>query len=240
MAAFYDKLMYDVDYISWVNYLEKIFQKFEVKPVLIADLGCGTGNISLEFARRNKEVIGIDISEEMLGIAKEKANRENIDILLLNQDMTKFELYGTVDCIISTMDSINHITNTNKLRKTFDLVNNYLNPGGLFVFDINTHHKLKNILADNVFYDVNEECSYIWQCSYNNKTNCNTFDLTVFLRSGELYRRRDDSFDERAYTEEEMTEYLNAAGLQVMGVFHELTFKPPKKNSERLFFVARK
>ena len=128
----------------------------------------------------------------MLSCAREKLAEKSLDVLLLNQDMAAFELYGTVDVIVSLVDSVNYITDKRDLKRMFRLVNNYLNPGGLFIFDINSSYKFENILADNVFYDVEDDISYIWQNNFNRKTRVCEFDLTFFVQQKELYQRFDE------------------------------------------------
>ncbi|NLV37499.1 MAG: class I SAM-dependent methyltransferase, partial [Clostridiaceae bacterium] len=144
-AFLYDRLMWDVDYIGWADYVEGMFERSKVNPRLIADLGCGTGSFCLEMAKRGYEMIGIDQSVEMLNCAKQKTLDAGADILYLNQDMTSFELYGTVDAITCLMDSVNYVTYKNDLKRLFRLVNNYLNPDGLFLFDINSPYKFEQI-----------------------------------------------------------------------------------------------
>ena len=156
-AYVYDRLIDDVDYKSWVDYYLKIFKRYGLKPSLGLDLGCGTGNMTLELSSRGIDMTGIDISEDMLMVARDKSGSQ--DILYLNQDMTEFELYGTVSFVISSLDCINYITDKRDLLKVFKLVNNYLDPGGLFVFDINTSYKLQNILGNNTFILENENQS---------------------------------------------------------------------------------
>ena len=142
-AQVYDLFMKDVPYDKWVEYIEAIWKKFNCEPKLMAELGCGTGTMTTLFAKKGIEMIGIDSSEAMLSMAQEKAIHQNVDILYLLQDMREFELYGTVDCIISVCDSMNYILDEKDILKTFKWVNNYLNPKGLFIFDLNTEYKYK-------------------------------------------------------------------------------------------------
>lgn len=154
-AYIYDKLI-DQDYEKWADYIEEIFKKHGVKPNLVLDLGCGTGSITNILAKRGYDMIGVDLSPDMLNVARDKALEENLDVLYLCQDIREFELYGTVDAIICTLDVLNYITKPEDLRLVFSLVKNYLNPDGIFIFDINTEYKLKNVLGNNTFvYDEN-------------------------------------------------------------------------------------
>ena len=239
-AHLYDRLMTDVPYGAWVDYYFEIFRRFGCKTGLGLDLGCGTGNVTLELARRGCDMIGADLSADMLGVAREKAAEEGLNVLFLNQDMAEFELYGTVDFIVSSLDSVNYITEKNRLKKVFRLVNNYLDPGGLFVFDINTEHKLSSILGDNTFVSDGEDVFYSWQNSYDKRSRLCDFYLSFFEREADgRYSRFDEVHTERAYGVDEIIKMLEDAGLKPEGVFHDLTFNKPRKNSERLFFVAR-
>lgn len=239
-AYFYDKLMKDVDYPKWADYIEKLFNKFKVKPSLVLDLGCGTGSMCIEMAERGYDMIGTDISEDMLSCARDKLAEKGLNVLLLNQDMASFELYGTVDAIISLVDSVNYVTDKRDLNRMFKLVNNYLNPGGLFIFDINSNYKFENVLADNVFYNVEDDICYIWQNSFDRKTRICEFDLTFFVQQKDLYQRFDEIHHERAYTSEEIHRAIEASGLEFCAEYRAFSMKAPTGNCERIFFVCRK
>ena len=238
-AFIYDFFTYDVNYKKWASYIEKIFKRYKLCPQLVLDLGCGTGSLTIEMWKKGYELIGIDLSQEMLNCANQKALEMDADILFLNQDMKSFELYGTVDAVICSMDSINYITKESDLLKVFKLVNNYLNPKGLFVFDINSFYKLSEVLSDNVFYEIGEEASYIWQNSFDKDKNICTFDLTFFIKENELYRRYDEIHKQRAYTKEQIIKLLEEAGLMFIDCFSELSFDNSDEKSERIFFIAQ-
>ncbi|RCX18332.1 methyltransferase family protein [Anaerobacterium chartisolvens] len=240
-AYIYDKLMYDVDYEKWVCYIQDIFKKNEVSPSLVLDLGCGTGNFCIEMAQKGFDMIGIDISPDMLSCAREKSIKKGLDnILYLNQDMRDFELYGTVDAIVCLMDSVNYITAKNDVKKIFKLVANYLNPEGLFIFDINSCYKLKDILGNNLYYDIGDDAAYIWQNSYEAKKRQCIFDLTFFIRRGELFEKCEEVHSQRAYSVSEIESMLSFGGLKTVSIFDSLTFNPPHSKSERIFFVSKK
>ena len=238
-AHIYDALMADIPYEKWADYYHKLFCRFGCKTRLGLDLGCGTGNMTMELARRGTEMIGVDLSADMLSVAGEKAKAQGLDILYLNQDMTEFELYGTVDFVVSSLDCVNYITNKNDLKKVFRLVNNYLDPGGLFIFDVNTEYKLSSVLGRNAFVSDGVDIFWAWQNFYDKKSRLCDFYLTFFEKEGETYSRFDEVHTERAYSVAELTTMLEQAGLKVEGVFHDLTFQKPRENSQRLFFVAR-
>jgi len=232
--------MYDVDYGQWADYIEEIFRINNVKPVLVLDLGCGTGSFCTEMVKRGYDMIGVDLSVDMLSIATAKAHKNGLNILYINQDMTEFELYGTVDAVVSLMDSINYITKKRDLKKLFKNVENYLNPGGLFIFDINSCYKIENILADNVFYSIDDKITYIWQNSYDKQKKLCTFDLTFFVREGEFYKRYDEIHKERAYSIDELKILVEDSNMEIVSIYDGLSFSEPNEKSERIFFVCKK
>ena len=236
-AYLYDSLINDVDYKKWADYYFGIFRRYGHKPSLGLDLGCGTGNLTLELSRRGVEMTGIDISEDMLMVAREKS--EGQDILYLNQDMTEFELYGTVDFVVSSLDCVNYITDKRELLKVFKLVNNYLDPGGLFIFDINTRHKLENIIGNNTFVLENDDVFCSWQNEYDKQRKLSDFYLTFFCKDEDGYARFDEQHTERAYEIHEIKALVEKSGMKLLKVYDSLSFENPKKNSERVFFVAQ-
>lgn len=236
-AYLYDNLINDVDYKKWVDYYFKIFQRYGLNPRLGLDLGCGTGSMTTELSRRGIEMTGIDLSEDMLMVAREKS--EGMDILYLNQDMCGFELYGTVDFIVSSLDCMNYITDKRDLLKVMKLANNYLDPGGLFIFDINTRHKLENVIGNNTFILENDDVFCSWQNEYDKKRKICDFYLTFFCRDGKEYSRFDEQHCERVYEIDEIKSLIESSGMRLLKVYHDLSFENPKKNSERVFFVAQ-
>lgn len=236
-AYLYDNLINDVEYKAWADYYFKIFRRYGLKPHLGLDLGCGTGNLTVELAKRGMEMTGVDLSEDMLMVAREKS--EGMDILYLNQDMTEFELYGTVDFIVSSLDCVNYITDKRDLLKVFKLVNNYLDPGGLFIFDINTSYKLENVIGNNTFVIENEDVFCTWQNEYDKKRKICDFYLTFFCKDDKGYARFDEQHSERAYEIEEIKALIETSGMKLLKVYNAFGFDNPKKNSERVFFVAQ-
>lgn len=238
-AYLYDALQKDVPYEEFARYYIKIMEKFNNEKGLCLDLGCGTGNMTLMLDSMGFEMIGVDSSIDMLNVAREKACEEGKSILFLNQDMTSFELYGTVGAVVSTLDCVNYITDESALLEVFKLVNNYLDPKGLFIFDINSAYKLENILGDNTYVSDEEDIFYSWQNSYDKEKKICTFDLTFFEKDEDVYYRYDETHYERAYSIEEITSLIEKAGMEVVGVYDNLTFNPPRDTSERIFFVAK-
>jgi len=240
-AQVYDLFMKEVPYDEWVEYIEEIWRKFGCSPKLMAELGCGTGSVTTLFAKKGIEMIGIDASENMLAIAREKALRNNVDILYLLQDMREFELYGTVDCIISVCDSLNYVVDREGLLQTFKWVNNYLNPKGLFIFDLNTEYKYKYILGENTFAENLEEASYIWENFYSEEDKINEYQLTLFIKQPgiEYYSKFEEIHYERMYSVEDIMSLIEEAGMEFLAVYDAYTFEAPKENSERIYFVVR-
>lgn len=236
-AYVYDALINDVDYKSWVDYYMKIFKRYGLKPQLGLDLGCGTGNMTLELASRGIDMTGVDISEDMLMVARNKS--EDKDILYLNQDMTEFELYGTVSFVISSLDCINYITDKRDLLKVFKLVNNYLDPGGLFIFDINTPYKLEKVLGENTFIIESEDSFCAWQNEYDKKRKMCDFFLTFFTKDSDKFSRFDENHTERAYSIEEISALIEKSGMKLLKVYDSLSFDSPTSKSERVFFVVQ-
>jgi SAM-dependent methyltransferase len=242
-AEVYDVFMNDTPYDEWVDYIEEICRKFNLKngTGIFAELGCGTGNLTQRLAEKGHDMIGIDLSEQMLSKAKEKADEAGKNILYLCQDMREFELYGTVDCIVSVCDSINYITEEEDLLTVFKLVNNYLDPKGLFIFDINTLHKFRDVLADNSFGETTDNSAYTWENFFDEDEGINEFYTNFFIYDEESgkYDRFEEYHYEKAYTIEKIKELIEKSGMIFEAVYDECSFNSPDENSTRIFFVAR-
>ena len=206
-ARVYDTFMDNVPYKEWADYLGKILKEYGIDDGLVLDLGCGTGSMTEMLASSGYDMIGVDNAEEMLEIAMEKKVESGHDILYLLQDMREFELYGTVRAVISACDSVNYITDDEDLTEVFRLVNNYLDPEGLFVFDFNTEYKYREILGEQTIAEDREECSFIWDNYYDEDERINEYELTLFVRDEEqpqLYRKYQEEHFQRAYTLEQI------------------------------------
>lgn len=238
MAGFYDRLTADIDYKEYSDYFISIFKRHMKKePSSIVDLGCGTGNLTVLLDENGYEMTGVDSSAAMLSIAYTKS-RDNI--LWINQDITELDLFGTYDAAVSVLDCVNHIMEEVLLEKYFKLVFNFLNPGGAFVFDINTEYKFREIYGLNVFYAVNDEFAYIWQNNYDEAKKTCTMDITFFEKENDRYRRSDAINMEKAYGVSFIKKTLQIAGFKVEGIYDNLTFDNPSDNSERIFFMCKK
>lgn len=236
-AYLYDMLTDDVDYTSMADYLESLFAQFSPRrPELIADIGCGTGTMCDILDRRGYDMIGIDSSEEMLNVARAKSGD---GVLYLEQDMTAFELYGTVDVILCMLDSFNYMTEDGDAEKFFALAKNYLNPGGLLIFDINTPYKFKNIFADKIYTYENEKVYYTWENDFDGKI-CE-FYLNFFVDDGcGKYDRITEQHFERCYEIDELIGKIDAVGLRTLAVFGDKSREKYKNDDERVFFIAKK
>ncbi len=241
-AYVYDLLMQDIQYTQWADYIESLFQKFCImKPELVLDMACGTGNLTLELAKRGYDMTGIDMSPDMLSCAMEKSAECGISPLWVCQDMRAFELYGTMDVILCTMDSLNYLLNAADMTQVFRLVRNYLNPGGLFVFDMNTPYKLEHVLGNNLFYEIRDDITYLWRNEYLPTEKICNFDLTFFVREAEdIYRRLEEEQQQKAWSVEEVRRLLQKAGLELLDVYGAFTQDAPSDQTERVFYITRR
>ena len=239
-ADVYDILMKDAKYKKRTAYLWKLFKTHGKTPKLLLDLACGTGEFSCAFAMKGVEVIGVDMSEDMLAVAREKTADNGLDILYLCQKAEELDLYGTVDGAICCLDSLNHITDINKLSKAVKRVSLFMEEGNLFIFDLNTEYKHRNILGNNTFVMDEEEVYCVWQNRFDEKRLITDINLDFFLEDGDTYIRSSESFKERAYTKEQIEGILNKAGLEIQAVYGDLSFESPKEDSQRIIYVTKK
>ena len=207
---------------------------------LVLDLGCGTGTITELLYEKGYDMIGVDSSEEMLQIALNKKFETRSDILYLCQDMRELDLYSTVGTVVSVCDSLNYLLMDEDVLQTFHLVNNYLFPGGIFIFDFNTIYKYEEVIGDTTIAENREDCSFIWENFYSCEDHINEYDVTVFERQeDDLYRRFTETHYQRGYTLEEMKTFLEKAGLIFVTALDEKTHKAPTETSERIYVIAR-
>ena len=243
LAPFYDEVNKDINYSEWADFIEEIIRRYyKGRPELLLDLGCGTGKMTLELSRRGYDMTGVDISPEMLDLARQSAENEGISdrILWLCQDMTEFELYGTVDVTVSCLDCINHLTNKKALDKCFDLVHNYLIPNGLFIFDINGKRKFEEIYADNSYVMEEEGNVCIWQNYYDASRHICDFYITLFEEGEDgRYERYDDVQREKMYTLKSIRSSLKNNGFDFIGAFSDFSFTSADDSDERIYIVAK-
>lgn len=239
-ASVYDEFMDNVPYEEWADYLCKLLKQYGVKDGLVLDLGCGTGSLTEILSGRGYDMIGIDNAEEMLQIAMEKRAQSGQDILYLLQDMREFELYGTVAAVVSICDSMNYLTEYEDFVETLRLVNNYLDPGGVFIFDLNTIHKYRDLIGDSTIAEAREACSFIWNNSYDEESQINEYELTLFIQEeGDVYRRFDEAHYQRAYGMDEVRRAVAEAGMELVAIYDAFTMEPAREDSERVYVIAR-
>ncbi len=240
-AAVYDTFMDNIPYEEWAEYLISLLKEYQVNDGLVLDMGCGTGSMTELLAEAGYDMIGIDNSQEMLEIAMEKRAKSGYDILYLLQDMREFELYGTVKAIVSICDSVNYITEEEDLEEVFRLVNNYLDPKGVFIFDFNTVYKYKEILGDQTIAEDREDCSFIWDNYYYEEEQINEYELSLFIREEEsdLYRKYQETHFQKAYDLKTIQRLIKKSGLEYIAAYDAFTKNTPTKKSERIYVIAR-
>ena len=244
-AAVYDTFMDNIPYEEWCEYLTGLLKEQGVTEGLLLDLGCGTGSLTELLADAGYDMIGVDGSADMLSKAYERRVAENAPgVLFLCQDMRAFELYGTVGAVVSSLDCMNYLTGKGDLEKCFSLVHNYLDPGGVFLFDVNTPYKFRHIYGNEAYVLESEEggrSAYCgWQNEYEEESRLCRFYLSVFAEEEDgRYSRTDEEQLERCYTKEELTAALTRAGFEEISFFGDLHFGAPEETTER-WYVATK
>ena len=246
-AVVYDTFMDNVPYEEWGEYLHGLLLEYGVEDGLVLDLGCGTGTMTEILASKGYDMTGVDFSEEMLDIAMQKRMKSGHDILYLMQDMREFELYGTVRAIVSVCDSMNYLTEDGDLEQVFRLANNYLDPGGLFIFDMNTEYKYREMLGDQTIAEERENCSFIWDNYYYEEEKINEYQLSLFVedpvlseKTGQdICRKFQEMHYQRAYSLAEVKAALEVAGMEFIAAYDAFTRNPVHQESERMYIIAR-
>lgn len=239
-ADVYDTFMDETPYEEWCEFLIQILEEYKVPKGLVLDLGCGTGTLTEMLSKEGYDMIGVDNSQQMLAIAMGKRDESGENILYLLQDMREFELYGTVAAVISVCDSLNYLLEEEDLVKTFQLVNNYLDPKGIFIFDFNTVYKYQEIIGDATIAENREDCSFIWENYYHEEQEINEYDLTIFVKEEEsLFRKFEEKHFQRGYRLEQMKEALMKAGMEFVKAIDADTHEEVTETSERIYCIAR-
>lgn len=237
-AEVYDLFMDDIPYEEWCGYVTGLLKEYGVSEGLVLELGCGTGRMTRLLAGQGYDMIGIDVSGEMLGIAMEQ--NEDGRILYLQQDMREFELYGTVRGIVSICDSMNYLTEYEDLVQVLRLADNYLDPGGVFIFDMNMPYKYRELLGEQTIAENREEGSFIWENYFDEEQGLNEYDLTLFIREEDgRYRKYEETHFQRAYDWETVKRAVGEAGMELVAVYEACSRRAPAEDSERVYFVAR-
>lgn len=263
-AGVYDIFMDNAPYEEWADFAADIIEKYGIsRPVkgtekaellngetallternLVVELGCGTGSLTERLSRKGYDMIGIDSSPEMLGIALEKSKKSGSEILYLCQDMREIDLYSTAGTFLSVCDSINYLLEDGDILDTFRLVNKFLYPGGIFFFDFNTVYKYETVIGDTTIAENRDECSFIWENYYHEKEHINEYDLTVFVREEkerELFGRFCETHYQRGYTLGEMSDFVKESGMKLLAALDADTHGEPDEHSERIYMICRK
>ena len=251
-AAVYDTFMDETPYAEWCEYLAELLNEYgmiqlpedenlRTEANCILDLGCGTGVLTEMLAQKGYDMIGIDNSVEMLELARERKEEAGSDTLYLLQDMREFALYGTVGAVISVCDSVNYLLEEEDLLACFKLVNNYLYPKGLFIFDFNTTYKYEEIIGDTTIAENREDCSFIWDNYFDPESSINEYDLTLFVRdegSG-LYEKFEETHYQKGYTLDCMKQLVEKAGLEFVTAMDADSHEAVTEESQRVYVIAR-
>lgn len=250
-ATVYDTFMDETPYETWKEMLVDILRKDNIKDGIVLDLGCGTGKMTRLLQEEGYDMIGVDMSFEMLNVARAYSEEKQDGILYLCQDMREFELYGTVRAVVSVCDCINYLLEDDDIIKTFSLVNNYLDKDGLFIFDFNTTHKYKDVIGTRTIAENRDNCSFIWDNEYDEESRINEYDLTLFVREDMLFddaSEQDEDlmfgrFTERhlqkAYELSDMIRFLEAAGMEYVRSFDTDSMGDVNADSQRITVIAR-
>ncbi|MEO3947838.1 methyltransferase domain-containing protein [Gorillibacterium sp. CAU 1737] len=241
-AAVYDRLMEDMPYEDWLSFVEESWRLHGLKPVRVVDLGCGTGTITLPLAQRKYAMTGIDLSADMLTVARKKAeDAGEFGITWLEQDMRDWALPNAADAVISLCDCLNYLTEEEDIRAAFRAAYEGLAPGGLFLFDVNTEHRFRVYAEEQPFLLNEEDAAYIWYCDFEEETSTIVHDLTIFAReTAERYLRIEEEHIQRAYSLNWLKEELSRAGFVRVDCYGDFTWNPAHAETERAFFLAVK
>lgn len=239
-AQVYDFLMKDVDYDEWVDYIEAIYRREGLKPNTILEIACGTGNITNRLAKKGYDIVGVDISNEMLTFAKNKAYNIGVYVKYLNQDMRELYYNKKLDSILCLCDGFNYILEENDLLAIFKRIYSLLKEDGLFIFDISSYYKLSVILGNNVYAESFENVSYIWENYFDDVNGICELDLTIFKRKNELFERYQESHYQRAYKATEIYGMLKKIGFKNICMYKAFTFENPEVEDDRVNFVCKR
>ena len=239
-ANVYDTFMDETPYEEWSDFIVQLLREYKIEEGLVLDLGCGTGTLTELLAEQGYDMIGVDNSSQMLSVAMQKKEKSALDILYLLQDMREFELYGTVKAVISVCDSLNYLLDEEELVQTFSLVNNYLDPKGIFIFDFNTVYKYQEVIGDATIAENREDCSFIWENFYHKEEEINEYDLTIFVKENEdCFRRFHENHYQRGYRMSQMKRALEKAGMEFIKAIDADTHEEITESSERIYCIAR-
>ena len=239
LASSYDRLTWDVDYAAVVDFYWQILSKEQLNPRTAVDLACGTGSVSVFLAEKGLDVTGVDMSEEMLCQASQKAMQADLPIRFVCQRLEKLRLPRGVDLAVCALDSLDYITDPEDCRQAIFRAYKALNPGGCFIFDVNTPEKLR-AMDGQVFLDEDQDVYCVWRGEFDEKTNICTYGMDLFQRQGAAWQRSWEEHREYAYSREQLTQYLKDAGFTFIEVFGDRRMEAPNEQDQRIYFKARK
>lgn len=239
LAASYDRLTNDVDYEATVNFYEEILRQEGLKPRTAVDLACGTGSVAAILARRGLRVTAVDMSEEMLTVAQQKTAEMENPPRFLCQPLQRLWLDRGVDLAVCALDSLDYITDPADCAQAIRRIYKALNPGGIFIFDVNTPEKLR-AMDGQVFLDEDDDVYCVWRGEFDEASNICSYGMDLFQRRGGLWQRSFEEHREYAYSREQLTEYLREAGFTHIGVYADRLFEAPREGEQRIYFKARK
>ncbi len=237
LSKYYHKLILDSDYEKWTLYLLSLLKE-KIPCGSGYDVGCGTGIFTLKLKKAGYDVIGVDVSEQMLAVAKEITSKERLNVSYLNLDMTELKSLKKLDFITVVNDGINYVSQC-RLKKTFKAFNRCLKKGGILLFDVSSKYKLKNVLSNNMYGDDGEDLSYIWLSEYDDDLDKLNINLSFFEKQGDVYKRFDEQQTQYAHEQQDLTSALISEGFEVLSVTSALGEKI-KSDEQRLLFVAVK
>lgn len=238
-AEVYDKLTDNIEYKKRADYVSALFDRYGVRgkePIL--DLACGTGSLTIELAKLGYDMIGVDSAYEMLSQAQNKKYEENVDVLFLCQDMTELDLYGTISGAVCMLDSLNHLDSAEDVKRTIEKVGLFMEHGGIFIFDVNTIYKHREILGNNTFVYDCDDVYCVWQNSLNGDDSVD-ISLDIFEREDGVYYRSGEEFSERAYPIGQYKKWLGDAGFELLHIYDEMSDRELNDRTQRAVFVAR-
>ncbi len=242
LAGVYDHLMEDVDYTTWVDFIEKFIpKKGNPQESKILELACGTGNITIPLGQRGYDITAVDRSIEMLSQAQQKSMELNLKQEFFQQDMLNLELERDYDGILCLCDGVNYILDPKDLERFFRKVYSLLKKEGIFIFDISSFYKLKEILGDNTYGEDLGNITYLWENQFNEKLEIVEMDLTFFeLNKEGFYEKHKEFHVQKAHRRDILESLLLSIGFSKVDMYHELTGWPARDDSQRIFFVCEK
>ena len=239
LAASYDRLTNDVDYEATVEFYMQILEREGVKPRTVVDLACGTGSVTEILARKGYPVLGVDMSEEMLTVATMKTQDMEPMPRFSCQLLQELKLPRAMDMAVCALDSLDYILNPNDCKEAIRRAYKALNPGGIFIFDVNTPEKLL-AMDGQVFLDEDDDVYCVWRGEFDEETNICSYGMDLFQREGEVWQRSFEEHCEYAYSQEQLKGYLKDAGFTHIEVYADRLFEAPREGEQRIYFKARK